>query len=253
VSAATSEAQVVREPGDRIGRYHVLEKLGQGGLGEVYRAFDPKLERVVAVKLIRIREANEREPARLSELRARLLREARGLAQVSHPSIVAVYDVGLFHGEDPFLAMELLGSKSLRQYFSERVFDRRCVLKIYLEVAAGLAAAHQAGIVHRDVKPESRVLADDGRVRVLDFGLIIEHRNAFLVPEQHEHVVAEVAKEDERPGFWKWWSRFGRRAPAPSTCHALLGHASETFEQSHSSQPAAGAFTSAGSILGTPR
>lgn len=160
--------------GSTLGRYHLLGILGQGGMGAVYRAFDPELARVVAVKVIRLRDSTDISPTQLAELRSRLVREARSLAALSHPNIVTVYDVGLVDGVDPFLAMEFLGGKNLRAQFNDKRADRKQVFAAYLGIAQGLAAAHAAGIVHRDIKPENCVAADDGRYCVIDFGLVTD-------------------------------------------------------------------------------
>lgn len=146
--------------GARLGRYVLLEELGAGGMGVVYAAHDPELHRKVAIKLLRSARND-----------ARLLREARALAQLSHPNIVAVYDVGQVEGR-VFLAMELVEGTTLRGWLKERRRVWREALEVFVPAGRGLAAAHAGGLVHRDFKPENVMLGHDGRVRVLDFGIV---------------------------------------------------------------------------------
>lgn len=154
------------EPGATVGRYQVIELLGIGGLGSVYRAHDPHLSRDVALKLLHPRAEPE---ARSSAYQERLVREARALARVSHPNIVSVYDVGA-HAGAVFVAMELVRGQSLHTWLSA---DRTPseILTVLLAAGRGLAAAHAAGVIHGDVKPANVMVSTDGRVRVVDFGL----------------------------------------------------------------------------------
>jgi serine/threonine protein kinase len=135
-------------PGTRIGRYVVNAKLAQGGMGVVYRAHDPELGRDVALKLVRVRANTDTLPI----ARERLMREAQALAQISHPNVIAVHDVGT-HGRDVFIAMELVAGQALRAWAAARPRTWRELLKVLIAAARGLAAAHAAGMVHRDVKP----------------------------------------------------------------------------------------------------
>ncbi len=151
-----------REPVARIGRFTLIAPLGRGGMSVVYRAHDPELHRDVAIKLLH-------SGATGAESRALLVREARALARLAHPNVTAVYEVGE-HGEEVFLAMELVEGSDLRAWLGT-ARPWREVVRVFAAAGAGLAAAHAAGIVHRDVKPANIVLGDDGRVRVLDFGL----------------------------------------------------------------------------------
>jgi tetratricopeptide (TPR) repeat protein len=154
-----------RSPGSALGRYLILELLGAGGMGVVYAAWDPTLQRRVAVKLLR-RRASE---ARVAELQARLLREAQAMARLNHPHVIAVHDVGTFRGQ-VFVAMELVDGQTLTAWLREpRAVDE--VLRVYRAAGEGLAAAHDAGLVHRDFKPDNVLVGKDGRVRVTDFGL----------------------------------------------------------------------------------
>ena len=153
-------------PGTRIGRYVIHAKLAQGGMGVVYRAHDPELGRDVALKLVRVRAGADS----LAIARERLLREAQALAQIAHPNVIAVHDVGA-HDRDVFIAMELVEGTSLRAWGAARTRPWRELLATLIAAARGLAAAHAAGVVHRDVKPDNVIVGADGRVRVLDFGL----------------------------------------------------------------------------------
>jgi tetratricopeptide (TPR) repeat protein len=161
--------------GERLGRFTLLRPLGEGAMGEVWAAHDPELDREVAIKLLRISSA-------------RLQREGRAMARVkSHPNVVTVYELGT-DGRRAFCAMELVDGKTLRGWL---VTPRswREVIDVAVAVGRGLAAAHAAGLVHRDVKPENVLIARDGRTLVTDFGL------AKLV--EHERGRAVTASDDE--------------------------------------------------------
>ncbi len=149
----------------RIGRFPILRRVGQGGMGVVYAAYDNELDRKVAIKLLRPGAHEDAEG-----LRARLLREAKALARLSDPGIVGVYEVGEHDGQI-FVAMEFVEGRTLRQTTEEGERTPLELLGLYLQAARGLAAAHDAGIVHRDFKPDNAIVGKDGRVRVLDFGL----------------------------------------------------------------------------------
>jgi serine/threonine protein kinase len=153
-------------PGDSVGRYIVVERLGAGGMGVVYAADDPVLARRVALKLIHAAHRSDTG----GRWRERLLQEARAIARLSHPNVIAVYDVGWF-GEQIHVAMELVEGASLRAWLGGRPRGWREVLPIFAAAAHGLNAAHAAGLVHRDFKPDNVLVGHDGRVRVMDFGL----------------------------------------------------------------------------------
>jgi eukaryotic-like serine/threonine-protein kinase len=147
-----------------VGRYVVESRLGEGGMGVVHVAHDPQLDRRVALKLLH--PQRELGPA----ARARFLREAQALARLSHPNVVAVHDVGTV-GERTYLAMELVVGRTLAAWLAEAPRSWPQVLDAFVPAGEGLAAVHAAGLVHRDFKPGNVMLGDDGRVRVLDFGL----------------------------------------------------------------------------------
>ncbi len=151
--------------GEQIGRFVVLSKLGEGGMAVVHAAYDAELDRKVAIKVLRSDSQGERQ----SLGQARLLREAQAMARLSHPNIVHVYEVGKV-GKDVFIAMEFIQGKTLRVWLQARPGWRE-VVQVLSQAGEGLAAAHAAGIVHRDFKPDNVLVGDDGRVRVLDFGL----------------------------------------------------------------------------------
>jgi len=147
--------------GEHVGRYELLGMLGEGGMSFVYLAHDPELDRDVALKLMRVRVG--REGAR------RLHREAQALAKLSHPNVVPVYDAGMVAGQ-AFVAMEYVPGKTLRTWLrGERPWLE--VVGVMVAAGQGLAAAHDRGLIHRDFKPDNVLIGDDGRVRVLDFGL----------------------------------------------------------------------------------
>ncbi|HTR49212.1 MAG TPA: serine/threonine-protein kinase [Kofleriaceae bacterium] len=151
--------------GTLLGRYVVLEVLGEGGMGVVYSAYDPELDRKVAVKLLQARIGGTAGQAWLQ-------REAQAMARVTHPNVIAVYDVGTLPNDRVFVAMELVAGVTLREWLKQHA---RCppreVLPLLRAAGEGLAAAHAAGLVHRDFKPANVLVGNDGRVRVMDFGL----------------------------------------------------------------------------------
>ncbi len=151
------------EHGDHLGRYIVLETLGSGGMGHVFSAFDTVLQRNVALKVLRRVD---------DEDRTRLVREAQAMAKLSHPNVVPVFDVGEVEGQ-VFLAMELVPGCTLRHWLRQPGRTVEQMVEAFRGAARGLQAAHEAGIVHRDFKPDNVLVGLDGRVRVTDFGLAI--------------------------------------------------------------------------------
>ncbi|HXM51436.1 MAG TPA: protein kinase [Pyrinomonadaceae bacterium] len=175
--------------GTKLGRYEIRSKLGEGGMGEVYLARDGKLNRNVAIKVL---------PAALSQDKDRLRRfeqEAQAAGALNHSNILAVYDVGM-HDGSPYIVSELLEGEELREQFKDGPLSQRKALDYAQQITQGLAAAHERGITHRDLKPENLFITNDGRVKILDFGL------AKLRPERNESVSSEIAtlKQITDPG-----------------------------------------------------
>ena len=152
--------------GDTIDRYVVLRRVGAGGMGVVFAAYDPQLDRKVALKLLRTGIGLGQ-----GEARARLVREAQAIAQLSHPNVVAVYDVGASADGDVYVAMEFVEGDTLTQWLHRWHRSWRETLDVFREAGRGLAAAHGVGLLHRDFKPDNVLVGADSRVRVTDFGL----------------------------------------------------------------------------------
>jgi hypothetical protein len=150
--------------GQLVGHYRVLENIGAGAMGEVFRARDERLDRFVALKLIRPASGDNPDHLRRFE------QEARAAAALNHPNILAIYDVG-FEGKVPYIVSELLEGKNLRQRLYEGPIPLRSAADYALQIAQGLTAAHDRLIVHRDLKPENLFLTNDGRIKILDFGV----------------------------------------------------------------------------------
>jgi len=157
-----TDAEAEIHHGTRIGRFVVVGELGKGGMGVVYAAKDRELDRQVALKVLRAAAATEEE-------RMRMLREGQAMARITHPNVITVYEVGV-EGSLVFLAQELLDAGTLREWLDRPRTQAEIVAK-FVEAGRGLAAAHAAGLVHRDFKPDNVLLGTDGRVRVADFGL----------------------------------------------------------------------------------
>jgi tetratricopeptide (TPR) repeat protein len=144
----------------KLGRYHLLDVVGAGGMGVVWGAWDPELDRRVAIKLLK---------AEMLAARERIVVEGQALAKLSHPNVIAIYDVGVVD-EQVYLVMEWVRGKNLRAYCREPRTIRE-IVALYRAAGEGLLAAHRVGLIHRDFKPDNAMIGDDGRVRVLDFGL----------------------------------------------------------------------------------
>ncbi len=159
-------AEGALRPGERIGRYHILEEIGRGGMGTVYSAFDAALERRVAIKVL------HRGQHGAPEERARLLSEAKAMAQLSHPNVVTVHEAAVDRGR-VYLAMEYVPGRTARSWLAQRERTWREIVAVYRQAALGLAGAHAAGLVHRDVKPDNILVGTDERVRITDFGIAV--------------------------------------------------------------------------------
>jgi len=200
----------------RVGRYEVGEALGSGAMGVVYRARDPELDRAVAIKLVR-------SGSGCSSSGVRLLREAQAMARLRHPNVVPIFDVG--PADDAvFVAMPLLEGGTLRSWLRGGPHPLDEILDRFVAAGRGLAAAHAAGLVHRDFKPDNVLLGDDGRVRVVDFGLarpagietdegdgVILGTPAYMAPEQLRGAPADA--QSDQYGFCValWEALYGKR------------------------------------------
>ena len=152
------------QPGSRLGPYEIVEPIGAGGMGEVYRARDPRLGRNVAIKVLS--DVARHNP----DLPRRFEQEARAVAALSHPNVLAIFDVGV-SGGPPYLVTELLAGETLRALLARGPLGAQRALDLALQIAAGLGAAHARGIVHRDLKPDNIFVTEDGHAKILDFGL----------------------------------------------------------------------------------
>jgi tetratricopeptide (TPR) repeat protein len=173
VAAAQAGAAADAEPSTqaKIGRYPILRRLGAGGMGVVYAAYDEVLDRKLAIKVLHghVWDGDGRR-------RERLLREAQAMARVSHPNLITVHEVGTADTQ-LFVAMEFVSGPTLKQWLADQPRSWREVVAVFVQIAEGLAALHDAGLVHRDVKPANVIIGDDGRVRVLDLGLVGANRD----------------------------------------------------------------------------
>ena len=179
-------------PGTRLGPYEVLSLIGAGGMGEVYRARDTRLDRQVAIKVLPAFTGADTTagaaPPFIDDRLARFEREAKAVAALSHPNIVAIFDTGVQDGR-MFVVMELLSGQTLRDAMTE--MGLRKVVSVAVQIARGLGAAHDKGIVHRDLKPENVFLSNDGQVKILDFGLARQ-----LAPSPSDATVTRTAGTD---------------------------------------------------------
>jgi tetratricopeptide (TPR) repeat protein len=232
--------------GDTLGRYVVLERLGIGGMGEVLAAYDPELDRKIAVKLLRSGADGSRSGA-ASE---RLIREAKAMAKLSHRNVITVHDVGT-HGGRVFVAMEFLDGGTLSDWLSRGPHPWPKVVEIYRAAGAGLAAAHAQGLVHRDFKPANVLLGSDGRVQVADFGLAQRARDrageqrlavvdgeqdlvtltrtgtmlgtpAYMAPEQYESAPTDARADQFSFCVALYEALYGERPFGGDNLHALM-------------------------------
>jgi tetratricopeptide (TPR) repeat protein/predicted Ser/Thr protein kinase len=199
-------------PGDQLGRYVLLARLGEGGMGVVYAAYDPELDRKVALKLLRHTSDDARE---------RLRDEARAIAKLQHPNVVAVHDVG-DAGGDVFVAMEHVDGVTLSRWLQSSRSPAE-IIAVFAQAGRGLAAAHAAGLVHRDVKPSNIIIGNDGRARVLDFGLAraragddsVVGTPAYMAPEQQRGERVD-ARADQYAFCLALWEALGGTPPGRS-------------------------------------
>ncbi|MEM6988933.1 MAG: protein kinase, partial [Myxococcota bacterium] len=166
LGGSTKPPEQVLPQGAKLGRYVVIDRVGAGGMGVVYAAYDPELDRKVALKVLRSTVQRRGK----DDQRARLIREAQAMAKLSHPNVITVHDVGTFE-EQVFIAMEFIDGGTLGQWLAKERRTWREVLRVFRAAGEGLEAAHEGGLVHRDFKPDNVLMGNDGRVLVTDFGL----------------------------------------------------------------------------------
>jgi tetratricopeptide (TPR) repeat protein/predicted Ser/Thr protein kinase len=220
VTAGRARPTTALGSGDLVGRYVILAKLGEGGMGVVYAAYDPELDRKVALKLLRSEPG--RDPLR-SDGRSRLLREAQALAKFTHPEIVTVHDVGEHEGA-VWLAMEFIDGRTLGAWVRQTTRSWKEVLAVMLAAGRGVAAAHAAGMLHRDLKPDNIMVGHDGHVRVMDFGLGRARNEAsaeedvgllgtpaYMAPERFEGREATEASDQFAFCVTLWQLLYGQR------------------------------------------
>lgn len=167
---STLEISAILEPGVGFGRYSIKRELGEGGMGVVYEAHDPKLNRRLAIKLMQISKSGSEVDTKSAK--SRMLREAQAMAMASHPNLIEVYDVGTYEN-NVYIAMEYIEGQTLREWIKkvDSKNDWEKVLAVYVDAARGLAAAHHRKLIHRDFKPENVMVDAQGTIKVMDFGL----------------------------------------------------------------------------------
>ncbi|MEX1366916.1 MAG: serine/threonine-protein kinase [Nannocystaceae bacterium] len=181
-------------PGTAVSRYVILYEVGAGGMGVVYAAFDPQLNRKIALKIL-VPKASQRRRG-LDQAAARLMREAQAIARLSHPNVVNIYDVGR-HRDAVFLAMEFIEGQTLTRWLEELSPSLEQIRDAFAQAGRGLAAAHDAGLIHRDFKPDNVLVSSDGRVRVLDFGLARADPSVVVDPGRPSQTSGASFDQDE--------------------------------------------------------
>ena len=224
-------------PGVTLGRYTVLGLVGKGAMGEVYAAYDPELDRKIAIKLLRV---DAREEGTATEGRIRLMREAQAIAKLSHANVVTVYDVGTFE-DNVFIAMQFVDGHTLRYWVHAQTRAWSEVVKLFADAGRGLAAAHEKDLVHRDFKPDN-VMVGDGHVRVMDFGLA----RAALDRDRKESgdpLAAQGAPPGAPPALGGDLDSTRVMGSSPPRAAAVTDSTSEALRVE---------LTQAGAVLGTP-
>ncbi|MBL9101070.1 MAG: protein kinase [Myxococcales bacterium] len=225
-----------REAPAKIGRYLVIEPLGEGGMGVVFAAYDPQLDRKVAIKLVRPAYTESSG----GEAQARLVREAQALARLRHPNIVTVYEVGPFDNE-VYVAMEFVDGVTLRTWQFEQARGWRDILRVYQAAGRGLAAAHRAGLVHRDFKPDNVLVTRDGEPRVLDFGLAFRDAAAAVHRPSAAAPVADLTVTGALVGTPAYMSPEQHRGETVDVRTDVFAFAVALFEALYGTRPYAGA------------
>src|SRR5918999_1449616 len=178
-------------PAQTIAHYRIVEPIGAGGMGTVYKAFDNKLQRIVALKVLPPEYVSQQDRRR------RFFQEARAASALSHPHILTVYEVGEDDGR-PYIAMEYVEGETLRQKIKNNGLQLKQTLDIAIQICAGLARAHELGIIHRDLKPENLMLTRDGYTKILDFGLaklVAERERALVADSEQKTLIRGVETE----------------------------------------------------------
>ena len=235
--------------GTTLGRYLILDQLGAGGMGVVYAAFDPQLDRKVAVKVLRSNLGVDQ-----SRFRARMLREAKAMARLAHPNIVAVHDVGV-EGAHVFLAMELVEGGTIKSWGRKQAHSWRQILEVFVGAGRGLAAAHAAGLVHRDFKPENVLMGADGRARVTDFGLArsASSRQTPGEPERTDPRDSDERDHSDHGDHSDHSDHSDHRDHRDDDERASAANARDRLLSSSTSQDSLDApLTRAGTVMGTP-
>jgi eukaryotic-like serine/threonine-protein kinase len=232
--APGSEAQSYRR-GDTLGRYVVLDELGRGAMGAVYTAYDPELDRRVAVKVV---HPDAQSSSAKTQGRGRLVREAKAMARLNHPNVIQVFDVGTLDGSgDVYIAMEYVPGRSLSAWLLEEERGWREILEVYTQAGLAVALAHAQGVVHRDFKPDNCLVDEEGRVRVIDFGIASRPTESPEDAEALARLTAETSAPNVRelaelartqagavigtPGYMAFEQLEGREADARSDQFAL--------------------------------
>ena len=225
----------------RVGRFAVLSELGRGGMGVVYSGFDEQLDRKVAIKLLQFGRGTDGPD------RTRLLREAQAMAKLSHPNVVQVYEVGEHDGQ-LFVAMEFIAGSDLRKWLGKGPHSTAAVIEVLTAAGRGLAAAHAAGLVHRDFKPENALMEEGGRVRITDFGLTRiadapdDEHNATLPDAGDDVALTRTGAVLGTPAYMAPEQWHGSTADERSDQFAFCV---TLFEALHGSRPFSGATISA--------
>jgi serine/threonine protein kinase/tetratricopeptide (TPR) repeat protein len=243
------DTERIRERGEKVGRYAVLDVIGRGGMGVVYLAWDPQLDRRIALKLVALAGEADFE---LETQRARLLREAQALARLGHPNVVKVHDVGVCD-DQVFIAMEHVGGENLRDWLRIRRRSVRAIVDVFRAAAQGLAAAHAVDLVHRDFKPDNVLVGEAGVVKVVDFGLARETPNQGDAPRARHW----AQTEPKFAAALEAASEALASASASDSSGSGPEFDSGAFESGSSVSPrsllrSTGMLTAAGTVLGTP-
>ena len=210
-----------------VAHYRIMEALGAGGMGAVYKAYDEKLHRVVALKLL--------PPEFISheDRRRRFLQEARAASALNHPHILTVYEFGEDAGR-PYMATEYVEGETLRQKIVARSLQVGDTLDVAIQIAEGLAKAHEAGIVHRDLKPENLMVSRDGYVKILDFG--IAKLIAAPLARRRRPTARRRRSSASRPSRARSWGRSTTCRPSNSSASALTCAATSSPSASSSAR-----------------